>query len=44
MTGYREIMGLSAMSQPSTDVAAAAGCSPSTVRRAIKTVSEAGIE
>ena len=30
MTRYREIMRLSAMGQPPTDVAAAAGCCPST--------------
>lgn len=44
MARYREIMGLSAMIQPSTDAAAAAGCSRGTVGRAIKTASEAGIE
>ena len=32
------------MGQPPADVAAAAGCSPSTVRRALKVASEAGLE
>ena len=44
MTRYREIMRLSAMGQPPADVAAAAGCSPSTARRALKVASEAGLE
>lgn len=44
MSRYREILRLSAMGQPPTDVAAAAGCGPSTVRRALKVASEAGLE
>ena len=39
MTKYREIMRLSVMGQPTADVAAA-GCNPSTVRRALKAASE----
>lgn len=44
MTRYREIMRLSAMGQPPADVAAAAGCSDSTVRRALKAAEAAGLE
>ena len=44
MTRYREIMRLSAMGQSPADVAAAAGCSGSTVRRAFKAAEGAGLE
>lgn len=44
MTRYREIMRLHSLGQPNRDVAAAVGCSASTVGRVLKAIRKSGLE